>query len=66
MRSRAYASIAVNQVDTTQLAHGHDGHDLVVGLDIGKYRIMATPRWPDATFARPWRVANPTEIPAFE
>lgn len=64
MRSRAYGSIAVNHVDAAQLAHGRDGQDLVVGLDIGKYRLMATPRWPDGKFGRPWRVANPTEVPA--
>jgi transposase len=63
MRSRAYGSIAVNQVDVATFAHGHDGQDLVVGMDIGKYRMMATLRWADATFARPWRVGNPTEIP---
>ena len=63
MRSRAYASVAVNQVDPAEFAHGRDGQDLVVGMDIGKYRLMASGRWPDATFARPWRVANPSEIP---
>lgn len=62
MRSRAYASVSVNQVDAARFALGHDGLALVVGMDIGKYRIMATGRWPDATFARPWRIANPSEI----
>jgi transposase len=63
MRSRAYRSVAVNQVHIPTLAHGRDGQALVVGLDIGKFSILAMPRWADASFARPWRIANPTEIP---
>jgi transposase len=63
MRSRAYRSVAVNHVDIPHLAHGRDGQTLVVGLDIGKYVIMAMPRWADATLARPWRVANPSALP---
>jgi transposase len=38
---------------------------LVVGLDIGKYRIMAVGRWSAREFSRPWRVANPSEIATF-
>jgi transposase len=63
MRSRAYASIAVNDVDPVALARGREGQNLVVGLDIGKYRVLATARWPDGALARPWRVANPGAIP---
>jgi transposase len=64
MRSRAYGSIAVNQVDVQKLIRVRPGEDVVVGLDIGKYRLMAVSRWPDGSFERPWRVANPLEIPA--
>jgi transposase len=62
MRSRAYASVAVNQVDARPFAQGRAGQELVVGLDIGKYHLLAVGRWPDGSWARPWRVANPTEI----
>jgi transposase len=36
---------------------------LTVGLDIGKYRLLAVARWPDAEFERPWLVANPGQVP---
>lgn len=64
MRSRAYGSVAVNHVDVQQLTKGRAGQDVVVGMDIGKFRMMAVVRWPDGAFDRPWRVANPLEIPA--
>jgi transposase len=63
MRSRAYGSSAVKQVDCQKIAIEHDGQDLVVGMDIGKYQMMAVGRWPDSSFERPWRVVNPLEIP---
>jgi len=63
MRSRAYGAIAVKQVDGRQIAGNHDRQDLVIGMDIGKYQMMAVGRWPDSTFERPWRVLNPLEIP---
>jgi transposase len=64
MRSRAYGSVGVNQVNATRVSQDHDGQPLVVGMDIGKYQIMGVARWPDGAFERPWRVANPLEIPA--
>jgi transposase len=63
MRSRAYGSVAVNHVDAQKLTSGREGLELVVGMDIGKYQLMAVGRWPDGRFERPWRVANPREIP---
>ena len=63
MRSRAYGSSAVKQVECQKIAIEHDGQDLVVGMDIGKYQMMAVGRWPDSSFDRPWRVVNPLEIP---
>jgi transposase len=36
---------------------------MAVGNDIGKYWLMVVCRWPDGRFERPWRVANPLEIP---
>lgn len=62
MRSRAYGSVAVNQVDVAKLAESRPGQDVVVGMDIGKYRLMGVCRWPDGAFERPWRIANPLEI----
>jgi len=35
----------------------------MVGFDIGKYEILAVPRWGNADFGRPWRVLNPSQIP---
>jgi hypothetical protein len=63
MRSKAYGSVAVNQVDGQKLAKTRPGEKVVVGLDVGKYQLMAVPRWSDGTFERPWRVSNPEEIP---
>lgn len=63
MRSRAYASISVKQVDPEPLGRQHEGQDLMVGTDIGKYLIQVVARWPDGSFERPWRVQNPLEIP---
>ena len=63
MRSRAYGSVAVNQVDVVKLAQGRPGQDVVIGADMGKHRLMAVCRWPDGRYERPWRVANPLEIP---
>lgn len=64
MRSRAYGSVAVNQVDVAKLAESRPGQDVVVGMDIGKYRLMGVCRWADGKYERPWRVANPLEVPA--
>jgi hypothetical protein len=59
MKSKAYRATAVNRVDAAAVSHGHAGQPLTVGLDIGKYQVLAVGRWPDAQFERPWRVANP-------
>jgi hypothetical protein len=61
--SRAYAAVAVNRVLLEPLTQRRHGHDLVVGLDIGKFEILAVPRWADGAFAPPGRVQNPQEIP---
>jgi transposase len=64
MRSRAYSSVGVNQVNAPKLSQQRLGQTLIVGMDIGKYQILGVARWPDGTFERPWRVANPLDIPA--
>lgn len=53
MRSKAYENVAVNDVDDKKLGKEHDGQDVTVGLDMGKYRLMATNHWPDGTSDRP-------------
>jgi hypothetical protein len=63
MRSRAYGSIDVNDVDWEKLSDGREGQDLVIGVDGGKYRALVVGRWPDRTFERPWRVSNPDQVP---
>jgi transposase len=63
MQSKAYRATAVNRVDAAAVSHGHPGQALTVGLDIGKYRVLAVGRWPDAQFERPWLVAQPEQLP---
>ena len=65
MRSRAYARVVVNQVDVEQVTRGRDGVDLMVGVDVGKFHCLATGRWADARFERPWKIDNPDAIAAF-
>jgi transposase len=63
MKSKAYRATAVNRVDAAAVRQGHVGQPLTVGLDIGKYRVLAVGRWPDAQFERPWLVAQPEQVP---
>jgi transposase len=62
-KSKPYAALPVNRIDPESLTHGRDGRDLVVGIDVGKFDLFAVPRWADRDFGRPWRVANPDQIP---
>jgi len=62
-KSKPYSAVAVNHVTVEQLTKGRQGLDLVVGFDIGKFEILAVPRWGDADFGRPWRVLNPEQLP---
>jgi transposase len=62
-KSKPYSALAVNHVVWEQLVKGRQGLDLVVGFDIGKFEILAVPRWGAADFGRPWRVHNPTQLP---
>jgi transposase len=63
MKSRAYRGLAVNRVRADQVGLGRDGQAVMVGVDVGKYRLSAVARWPDGAFERPWSVANPEQIP---
>jgi transposase len=62
-KSKPYSAVAVNRVVLEQLTQGRAGQDLVVGADIGKFEILAVPRWAEHDFGRPWRVGNPEQIP---
>jgi transposase len=63
MRRRAYGTVRVNGVDVQKLIEGREGLDVVVGAEMGKFEMVVVCRWSDGRFERPWRVANPTEIP---
>ena len=55
-KSKPYAALPVNRVLLPQLTLGRAGREVVVGADIGKFEILAVPRWGSADFGRPWRV----------
>jgi hypothetical protein len=65
MKSKAYRGTDVNRVDARQLTRGREGQALVVGIEVGKFRLAAVARWADGRFERPWRVANPEQVPDF-
>jgi transposase len=64
MRKKAYRGIRVNDVDVVELAKGRGDEAVISGVDIGKFEFRAMLRWAGGEFERPWRVANPGEIPA--
>jgi hypothetical protein len=64
MKSKAYRATVVNRVDGGRISQEHPGQALLIGLDIGKYRVLAVARWPAGQFERPWLVANPEQLPA--
>jgi hypothetical protein len=63
MKSKAYRGTDVKSVDARELAQGHPGQALVVGIDVGKFRLAAVGRWSSGHFERPWWVANPDQVP---
>jgi hypothetical protein len=36
---------------------------VVVGFDIGKFEVLAMPRWGNKDFGRPWRILYPEQVP---
>src|SRR5437764_15003673 len=64
MRKKAAAAARVNHVDVAPLLDGRDGLAVTVGIDVGKYDLLAVARWADGRFDRPWRAKNPGEIAA--
>ena len=63
MSRRAYRATGVNEWNWEQIAHGKDGLDVTLGVDVGKFDMLVVCRWADERFERPWRVKNPQEIP---
>jgi transposase len=61
-KSKPYSAVPVNRVALEPLIRGRAGRDVVVGFDIGKFDILAVPRWANNDFNRPWRVGNPEQI----
>jgi transposase len=52
-------------VEAQKVSRGHVGEALTIGVDIGKYRLVAVGRWPKGEFERPWLVDNPQQLPEF-
>ncbi len=62
MHRKAYRASPVNCVNDVELARGRDGQSLVIGVDVGKYELMAVGRWSAGDWERPWRVGNPEQV----
>ena len=63
MKREAYRAVAVKQVFVESLVADKAGVAAVVGLDVAKSDFLATVRWSDGRFERPWRAKSPEEIP---
>ena len=63
MKSKAFRSTPVNRIAADALDVGRDGQALTVGVDVGKYGLVAVVRWADGSYERPWQVANPGAVP---
>jgi hypothetical protein len=44
MKKRAYGATRVKDVDRKNLIHGKDGLAISVGVDVGKYELLAVCR----------------------
>ena len=63
--NRAYKRIDVKKVDAETVrdqACLRGGPNTAVGLDVAKNEIVASLRWSDGSFERPWSVKNPFQI----
>jgi transposase len=63
MKREAYRAVDVKQVIVESLVADKAGVAAFVGLDVAKSDFLATVRWSDACFERPWRAKSPEEIP---
>lgn len=64
-KSKAYSASDVNKVDVSRLIAGRQGQRAWIGLDVGKYEVMAVLRWSDERFERPWKIKNPEQLGQF-
>jgi transposase len=62
-KSKPYSAVPVKRVVLEHLTRGRADRDVVVGFDIGKFEVLAVPRWGDKDFGRPWCILNPAQIP---
>jgi transposase len=62
VKREAYRTVAVKQVLVESLVMDNRRRSAVVGVDVAKRDLIATLRWSDGRFERPWRVENPGEI----
>src|SRR5262245_55443626 len=63
MKRKAYRASTVNRMDAVGLTDGQQGKALIVGMDVGKFEMLAGARWSDGQLERPWRVAHPEQVP---
>jgi transposase len=61
-KSKPYSSVSVKSVEVGVLVAEHRCQACVVGIDVAKFELMGVLRWPDGSFQRPWRIANPGEV----
>jgi len=61
-KKRAYRAADVKNVRLERVLASSPSGTVSVGLDVGKFEVLAVVRWADGTFERPWKVKNPSEI----
>jgi transposase len=62
MKREAYRTVAVKQVLVDSLVADRGKMPATVGIDVAKRELIATVRWSDGRFERPWKAENPGEI----
>ena len=62
--SKTYRSVDVQSVEVARLVAGHDGQDLVVGVDVGKGKLHMVLYWSYESRSRPIVVRQPSELRA--
>jgi len=59
---QSYSARTLSSVTAAGLAHGRDGQEVVIGVDVSKAELRLVPRWNDGDFGRPIRVRQPSEV----
>jgi transposase len=62
MKSKAYRTSDVKQIDLDKILQSRDGQAAVLGVDISKKESRLMLRWGPDDFERPWSSQNPGEI----